>query len=154
MTNLEYRSPTADDIVDVAARMRTDDVLEVAASGGYTPVAALIESVRNSSVSFVAVLNGRPEAIFGFIYDGGEAAAVWFLATDEATKDVRLFYRESKRIANEWAKHFPKMHNKVSADATATRRWLKRIGFKEGRVTNDGPVPFIYFSRLGVGLDV
>lgn len=52
---LTYRSPTASDILHVAENMRQEDILEVAASHGHTPLQALAFAVTASDRSFAAM---------------------------------------------------------------------------------------------------
>lgn len=79
---LTYRSPTASDILHVAENMRQEDILEVAASHGHTPLQALAFAVTASDRSFAAMHDGSPVCIFGFSQHAEGIASVWLLGTD------------------------------------------------------------------------
>lgn len=139
--NPVYRSPTQEDIEHVAANMRDVDVLEVAASGGRTPLLALVDSVNESTVSLTAVFDGVPVALFGFVYDEiSDKAAVWMLCTHDVYKHRSTFLRESVRILNGWLPLAEELYNFVAVDNDITRRWLKLAGFVEGGEMPYGPM--------------
>lgn len=147
--NPVYRSPTQEDIEHVAANMRDVDVLEVAASGGRTPLLALVDSINESTISQTAVFDGVPVAIFGFVYDDiSDKAGVWMLCTNDVYKHRATFLRESVRILTGWLPLAEELYNFVAVDNAITRRWLKLAGFVEGDEMPYGPMgfPFVRVS--------
>lgn len=131
--NLHYRPPTAEDIAHVAATMRDEDVLEVAASHGHSPFQALVESIHQSTHSFACVVDGVAVCIFGFtcVPDSGDAA-IWLLGSQDLMGLRRVFLVEARRILDAWSEQFNVMFNYVSAGSKLTRRWLRGMGFREG----------------------
>ena len=139
--NPVYRSPTQEDIEHVAAHMRDSDVLEVAASGGRTPLLALVDSVTESTISMTAVFDGIPVAIFGFVYDEvSNKAGVWMLCTTDVYRHRQTFFKESVRILTGWLPLADELYNFVAVDNTLTRRWLREVGFAEGDPMPYGPM--------------
>lgn len=150
MTDVIYREPTPDDITDVALRMRREDAVEVFAMSGRKPYAALQECVLDSSSAFTAVINGRPEAIFGFTYQGGVGAEIWMLGTDELRKHPRLLLVEGRRIVRAWGEWFPLQQNFVDAANTLSVRWLRMLGFRfDEKPVKRGGREFLYFWMHG-----
>ena len=99
---LTYRSPTASDILHVAENMRQEDILEVAASHGHTPLQALAFAVTASDRSFAAMHDGSPVCIFGFSQHAEGIASVWLLGTDALTS-YREVLRAQLAEADAWA---------------------------------------------------
>ena len=134
--SLTYRSPTASDILHVAENMPQEDILEVAASHGHTPLQALAYAVTASHRSFAAVWMGVPVCIFGFAEHAEGIASVWLLGTDAlvAPPVRRVFLREARRITDEWAAAFGTIFNYVDVNAATSRRWLGWLGFRESGV--------------------
>ncbi|WP_295842529.1 hypothetical protein [uncultured Xanthomonas sp.] len=131
--SLTYRSPTASDILHVAANMRQEDILEVAASHGHTPLQALAYATTASHRSFAAVWMGVPVCIFGFTEHAEGITSVWLLGTDDLVSPAvrRVFLREARRITSEWADTFGCIFNYVDVHAEHTRKWLAWLGFIE-----------------------
>ncbi len=148
---LTYRRPTADDIAFVADHMRQDDVLEVAASHGHSPMNALVYAVTASDRCYTAVHDGIPLCIFGYArYEN--AAGVWLLGTDHlvSPKSRRVFLRESRRITDRWVGKFNLIFNFVDAKAATTRRWLRWLGFTEVHTFDNfgtAQVPFVLVEK-------
>lgn len=148
-----YRSPTREDIEHVAANMRDSDVLEVAASGGRTPLLSLVDSINESTISMTAVFDGVPVAIFGFVYDEvSDKAGVWMLCTNDVHKHRQAFFKESVRILAGWLPLATELYNFVAMDNRMTRRWLKEVGFVESEPMPYGPMghPFARVSYKSV----
>jgi hypothetical protein len=151
LSTVIYRTPTPDDLVSVAARMRISDAMEVAAAAGHTPMQALATAVQTSTVSFTAVIDGNPEGIFGIACRGGLAAEIWMLGTDDLVKDPALFLAETRRVIDEWSTQFAILHNFVDDENVVAKEWLRRTGFTiaEPRPYGVGQLPFCYFYRVG-----
>ncbi len=151
MTEVTYRDPTPEDLQDVAQRMRLADVMEVAASHGHTPLQALETATGASVASFTALLDGKPEGIFGVAYHGGMSAEVWMLGTDDLTKDPAVFREETSRILDKWSEQFPILHNFVDDENEVSKRWLQSVGFvlAEPKPYGVAQLPFRYAYRVG-----
>jgi len=147
---LTYRSPTASDILHVADNMRQEDILEVAASHGHTPLQALAYAVTASDRSFAAVHDGETVCIFGFTQHAEGIASVWLLGTDALVAPTfrRVFLREARRITGEWARTFGCIFNFVDVNAEHTRRWLAWLGFTERGVVPKYGVAAAPFVRV------
>ena len=149
---LTYRSPTASDILHVAENMRQEDILEVAASHGHTPLQALAFAVTASDRSFAAMHDGSAVCIFGFTQHAEGIASVWLLGTDAlvAPTFCRTFLREARRISDEWSATFGTIFNFVDVHAVTTRRWLGWLGFRESGVESAygfAKTPFVRVTK-------
>ncbi len=149
---ITYRFPTEEDILSVARRMREQDIQEVYASCGVSPLVAISESILQSDICFTALFDGNPEVIFGLaqhpIYD---AAVVWLLGTDAVRNNARAFLEASYVIVDDWSTIYPILFNAVDARNTVSRRWLKWLGFKELKLHpryGHAGVPFIEMAKL------
>lgn len=150
MSTVTYRTPTPDDLISVAARMRVADAMEVAAAAGHTPIQALSAAVQTSTFSFTAVIDGVPEGVFGIV-SRGVTAEIWMLGTDDLVKDPALFMSETSRVIDQWATQFSVLHNFVDDENVVAKEWLTRVGFTlaEPRPYGVGQLPFCYFYRVG-----
>lgn len=118
-------------IRSIAKRMRKADCDEIAAASGKTPAEALIYSLRKSSFAWTAMINGRPEVMFG-IGDLNVLAGVgapWLLGTDAVERNYVAFLRQSVEFRDQLLRRYPVMRNFVSDDNRASKRWLKWLGF-------------------------
>lgn len=139
MTRPFYRTPTVEDIAHVAANMRQEDVLEVAASHGHTPTQALTASILASDFSLCCVMGDEPVCIFGAVEAGEDAASVWLLGSEGLHKYPRTLTAEARRLLPSWARTYGALFNYVSEDSKTTLLWLKRLGFSFGDPEVRGP---------------
>jgi hypothetical protein len=150
---VEIRDLRAGDIEHVAAHMRAADVAEVRA-GNHEPLEALRHSVRVSARTWVAVVEGRPAAIFGVAPLGtvlDPRGAPWLLGTDDVPAKPRALVRLARVYTSEMLSAFPHLVNAVHTRNTAACTWLARVGFTLG-ATFDHPVtgePFTIFEMQG-----
>ncbi len=114
----------------IAARMRDIDREECEAFG-HSPKMALRMGLWYSRNAWTAMVDGRPEAMFGLVETSAltGAGSPWFLGTDEV-------YRHGKALLS-WGPAFvsiirdssPRAANLVSANNTKAIRLLKKWGF-------------------------
>ena len=103
---------------------------EVFAASRKTPGQALAYSLRKSSHAWTAIVDGRPEAMFG-IGDLNILAGVvapWLLGTDAVEDNVRAFLRMSRDFKSQLLARYPVMRNFVDDRNTASIRWLRWLG--------------------------
>lgn len=129
------------DIVEIAPRMRQQDVDELWAIGRHTPVEALVQSLSMSDYTFTGVIDGRPEAMFGLsvISHVTGHGSPWFLGTDEILNHRRDFMRASVQWRDMFLKRTPILTNCVDDRNELSKRWLRWLGFE---LTD--PVPMGY----------
>lgn len=114
--------------------MRADDIAEVAASSGRSPQEALAFSLRKSSIARTAVINGRPELMFGVgdINVLTRIGAPWLLGTDAVTEHYVAFLRGSVDWRDQLLGRYDLLINAVDDRNSASKRWLRWLGFKLG----------------------
>ena len=113
--------------------MRADDVRECAAMG-HAPKAALRDGLTASSRCFTALVDGRPEAMFGLVVTNalnGEGTP-WMLGTDAIYLHPRAMLRWGPRFVAAMLDSTPALSNLVAVDNVRAIRFLRRLGFSIG----------------------
>ena len=111
--------------------MRQADRDEVFAASGKSPAEALAYSLRKSAMAHTALIDGRPEVMFG-VGDLNVLAGVgapWLLGTDEVEKHAVAFLRGSVEWKLKLLARYSVLRNFVDDRNTASIRWLKWLGF-------------------------
>lgn len=119
-------------IRSIAKRMRAADREEVFAASGKSPVQALVYSLRKSSVAYTALINGRPELMFG-VGDLNILAGVgapWLLGTDEVVRHHTAFLRGSRDWLDQLLRRYSILRNFVDDRNKVSIRWLQWLGFR------------------------
>lgn len=116
----------------IAERMRQADRDEVWAASRETPVGALMYSLRKSSVAWTALVDGRPEVMWGVgdINILAGVGAPWLLGTDAVEKHSVAFLRRSADFRAQLLARYSVLRNFVDDRNTVSIRWLKWLGFK------------------------
>lgn len=119
-------------ILSIARRMRQADRDEVWAAAGKSPAEALIYSFRKSSFAWTALVDGRPEVMFGVgdvnILTG--VGAPWLLGTEAVEKHTVAFLRRSVEFRTQLMARYSVLRNFVDDRNKVSIRWLKWLGFK------------------------
>lgn len=129
--------------------MRDIDVRECAAFG-HSPKAALRQSILNSDKAWTAMVDGRPEAIFGVVVNSALTGqgAPWFLGTDVVWRHARALLIMGPAIVARLHDSSERLSGYVSVENAAAIRMLKRWGFDVGHDRRRiGGVPFYGFER-------
>ncbi|WP_234715678.1 hypothetical protein [Sphingopyxis macrogoltabida] len=129
--------------------MRDIDVRECAAFG-HTPKAALREAILNSDKAWTALVDDRPEAIFGVVVNSALTGqgAPWFLGTDVVWQHARALLVIGPAIVARLHDSSESLAGYVSVENAAAIRMLKRWGFDVGQDRRRiGGVPFYGFER-------
>lgn len=119
-------------IRSIARRMRVADRDEIAAASGKSPVQALTYSLRKSSLAYTALIDGRPEVMFG-VGDLNILAGVgapWLLGTDEVERHYVAFLRGSVEWRDQLLRRYSILRNFVDDRNTVSIRWLEWLGFR------------------------
>lgn len=130
MMRLEIVPAQRRHIRSIARRMRRADRDEVMAASGVTPEQALRYSLDRSSVSWTALVDGRPEVMFGVadINILAGIGAVWLLGTDAVEIHFRVFLRQSIEWRRKLFERYSTLKNFVTDDNEVSKRWLKWMG--------------------------
>lgn len=133
----------------IASRMRADDVIECAAMG-HTPKQALRAGLIASTLCFTALVDGRPEAMFGLVVGSalsGEGTP-WMLGTEAIYDHPRAMLRWGPRFLAAMLDSTPVLSNLVAIDNVRAIRFLRWLGFSlgEDRILF-GSTEFVAFSQ-------
>ena len=118
----------------IASRMRAADVIECAAMG-HSPRQALRAGLLSSSLCLTAMVDRRPEAMFGLVVTNalcGEGSP-WMLGSVAIYRHPRTMLRWGPRILSAMFDSTPVLENLVAEDNHRAVRFLKRIGFTIGK---------------------
>lgn len=147
---IEFVPATPAHVGTLAARMREIDRQECAIMG-HGPKEALRLSLRYSTLAYTCKIDGRPEAMFGLssiCLLTGEGSP-WLLMTDVAAKNAKALVRDGRRYSVLFQTVFPTLRNHVHADNHVAVRWLRRLGYAIGEVTDMNGHPMRTFERKG-----
>ena len=135
----------------MAPHLRDADAAEVIALG-VTPLYALVESVRGSLVSWVALEDGEPICIWGVsaVDALGQAGCPWLLTTPAVERHKRLFMVTSRVFMLSIAAMFPRLENYVDPRHKKAVRWLAWLGFRLDPPAPLGPLG-LPFQRITMG---
>ncbi|AKT42606.1 hypothetical protein [Chondromyces crocatus] len=141
---IRFRPAEIADAAALAPRLIEQDLLEIAAVSGETPLVVLEEGIGSSwPVLCVETLDGLPLAVFGVVparEPGPErAGSVWFLATSELSHHGVAFVRASRFWLAHLHEHYDVLWNYADARNPEHLRWLQWCGFAIGqRIENYG----------------
>lgn len=115
----------------IAAVMRQADRDEVEAATGKDVLPVLAASFRRSSICMVALVDGKPEVMFGAgdlsILTG--LGAPWLLGSDAIERHRREFLRMSVYWRSQLLERYSTLRNMVDCRNTVAIRWLRWLGF-------------------------
>lgn len=146
--SVEYRVATLADALDIAPRLREQDRVEVAAASDTEDVqAALLASLDRSKRTWVAVIDGRPECIFGIGELNQHHGVPWMLGTPAILKHQRRLLVDARSIVEDMQDAYRVLYNMTHADNAVAIRWLKRLGFTFGAPFQHNSHTFLPFYR-------
>ncbi len=137
----------------LAARMRPQDRLEVAASHGQSPETALRESLARSPLAWCCLLGGNPAFMWGVAGHGAphlpHVGLPWLLASLEIDRLKAPFLRQCGSYVKRMQSRFPCLVNFVHAENAASVRWLRWCGFTvQDKITFINGAPFRLFWKI------
>lgn len=124
-----YRPAVMEDCLELAPRMRQQDMEEVRASHGHTPVEALLNSYYYSDEVYSIIKDGEVIGMFGIAPLAYRLGCPWLLASDELPLIAREFIPISKEWINSLQSKYDVLTNYVHSKNTVSKRWLKWLGF-------------------------
>lgn len=129
----------------MSGRFRDADIAEVFAFNGTTVEHALMAGIRDSRISATALLDGRPEAIFGVSHADllSGIGVPWMFGTNELFHHPKLMLKMGRHYVSKLRDHYSRLTNLVHAENHAAIRWLGRIGF-----TVYPPIPYGWRGEL------
>lgn len=134
----------------MAENLRSEDLQELKASSGRTPLVALKAALEGPSSCLVGCVDSIPVVIFGVQCCSSDVGAVWLLATD----DIRNHRFAYLRLARDWLQlasmWFPRLVCISDDRNTVHQRLLKWAGFEAQRSLENYGVehrPFTLYER-------
>lgn len=126
--------------IDMAPRLRADDLAEVVASGFKTPLDGLLESLELSECAFTVLIDGKPASMMGVVVPDiiGRSAMPWLLTTDIVESYPLQHTRDARRVVQMLAEEYGALETYVDARYTRTLRWLRSMGFE---IHEPRPIP-------------
>ena len=121
-----FRPTDRSDLEPIAANLREADQQEIAASTGWSPLAALMVGLENSEHCYTMFSDQTLVGMFGVHKSG----AIWMLCTNDLPKCATRFLRESLNWIDVWQEKYPRLWNYVDARNETHIKWLKWLGFK------------------------
>lgn len=114
----------------IARRMRDIDRIECEAMG-HSPKMALREGLFNSTKVWTALVDGKPEAMFGLVVNSAltGTGVPWFLGTDEVYKHGKALLLWGPAFVSIIRDSSPRAANLVSADNFKAIRLFGKWGF-------------------------
>lgn len=147
------RNVTLDDIESLAPRLRQSDLDEIKASHGDADAyRSLLGSVSVSDESLVAELGGKAILVAGvapFPYLPG-VGTPWLLAAEEIEQVPQQFFRQSRRLVDQWQERYPVLTQWVDLRNALSQKWLLWLGFRIAGIEHEYGVekrPFLNFVR-------
>jgi hypothetical protein len=135
--------------------MRPEDVAEVYANSGLSPLVALTISFANSAQCYT-IVNDRDEVcgMYGVVNDTLEpikVGLVWMLASPKLFEGKRQFIKECRTYIDKLQEDYDLLYNYVDERNTVHIRWIEWSGFKIiKRHPEHGvqQIPFLEFVRI------
>lgn len=137
------------DVAELAPKLRTEDIQELAAVG-QTPNSALITGVLASKYCYSG-LNDAGDVIcmFGVVDQGdNHTGTIWLLGSPEIPKVSLYFLRETRKYLRLFQAEYALLSNLVDSRNEVHVQWLKWCGFKSLRTVQMNGVPFYEFVRI------
>lgn len=124
------RPATLEDAQFLSTRLREEDLAELKACSGRTPIEALRAGVQDGR-AWVGCYNGEPYGIFGVAPFPGDPTIgnPWMVATADLPKHQRYFIRTCREWVAKLHEGYTLLFNYVDARNEVHIRWLQWCGF-------------------------
>lgn len=129
--SLTCRPTIPADAYELAPNLRTEDVAEVKACSGRTPLEVLSEAYEVSSPCYTVVTeNGNPVSMFGVVPldDKGTFGQVWMLCSPLLIRYSKEFLRKSRGWIERLHRKYSCLTNVVDARNDTHVKWLEFMG--------------------------
>lgn len=136
-SSLSCKRAAFTDIHDLAAVMRPEDVAEIAASSGSTPIEALMSGLLNSQECWT-IRNHRQDilAMGGVVWQQEHSVGVpWMLCSVTAENHKLSLVKTMKRFNERWLKHYERLYNTAWVNNPMHVAIIKALGYQ---TTQDG----------------
>lgn len=143
----DTRPSTPEDVIDLAPRLRAEDLREVETINGCSGLTALSDGLRTSDECVTIEHEGRVIGMFGVAPLDPGVGAIWLLASDELPKIRWAFLKKTRPWIQYFLTKYPTLTNMVDSRNTQHVKWIKWAGFTFTNTYELGPerVPFLEF---------
>lgn len=152
---LTIRPATREDAVSIAPRLRPEDKQEIEIATGQSATEVVPLAFDTSTECYTVRLTDRhgriepdPSAIFGVAKDTETLGVLWMLASSEIVRAPMSILREAQHWVAEFHRRYPGgLHNLVWSENDLHLRWLRLLGFEEGKTLQLHGHTFIHVYR-------
>lgn len=148
---IDFTLATEEHARAVQQHLRDVDRREVAHMGG-APATSVEYSLSKSLIAWTMLRDGRPIAVFGVgpIPQRPGEGCVWLLGTPELQHAGKSLVQKGHYYVGLMLRLFPRgLHNAIDTDNKRTRRWLRALGFTEGKpFTAPSGHPFVLIHKV------
>lgn len=130
--DFDIRPATLADAHELAPRMRLEEVREVEASAGFTPLQALLECLQQSDEAWSGLWHGEVAFMFGVAQMPGcerRIGAAWLLTSPLVERHARAFWRAGRAELPRLLEQWEVLCNAIDARHEKALRWAGRLGF-------------------------
>lgn len=118
----------------LAPRLRLEDVAEIMAASGHTPLQALLDGVLEGTETWTIIGNqGEVLGMFGVNHmpeAGPGQACIWMLAADGLPTIRTEFFRQTWAFLDYFHEKYPVLWNYIDERQEGHIKWLRRLGFR------------------------
>lgn len=138
--------------LDLAQRLRLDDLREIWAAGRVTPHRALLRALRVKGEAWAGLADGRIVCMFGVTDAGGSTLArqgvPWLLGSTDLPDHATAFLRRNGAFIARSRREYRLLFNYVDCRNVNAIRWLRWLGFAIMSPEPHGPfgLPFCRFE--------
>lgn len=140
------RHVTESDVAYLSEHMKPQDVLELKAALGVTPLAGLQLSLEQATEAHTLEVNGLPVAIGG-ISETRYGGLAWVLTVDDVKSFGRELTAHAIQLTDHYLDRFGQLYNYVALSNVVSLRWLERLGFERGAECSFNGVPFVLMYK-------
>lgn len=129
--DVQVTPATMDDVRELAPIVRDSDRDEIWATSRRCPEAALTTCLKMSDTAWAARMNGDLICMFGVASLSliTKTGTPWMISSDHLTKYSFAFLGHCRQYIAEMLEDYPVLVNHVDARNTASKLWLRWVGF-------------------------
>lgn len=129
------RLASRSDAIELAPRLRKEDVEEIAHGTGMPQELALRYALGVSNIAYAVIWRDRVVALFGIAggldWGAGHTTGYpWMLASEDITSIRKSFLRECRSYVDGWLKIHGSLEGHVWAENEVHIQWLRWLGFQ------------------------
>lgn len=113
---------------------------------GVEPRLSLEFGLEHSRECLLALVDGKPLAIFGVVPKTEREGISWLMTTSLVDQCRTLFVRQSIRIIARFREEFDYLHNIVPQSNTRLIAWLHALGFQISEPLPINGVNFVHYE--------